>query len=83
MKNYKQAIFYFDKAFKENSKNHNALYQLAKLSDDYYKDKSIGYKQYLKYLDRFEDKDIVIKDFVKGRIKEIKKVYFLRGESLE
>lgn len=83
MKNDKQAIFYFDKSFKENSKNYKALYQLAKLSDDYYKDKSIGYKQYTKYLNRFEDKDIVMTNFVKKRIKEIKKEYFLRGETLE
>ena len=83
LKKTKQAIFYFDKSFKENRKNYKALYQLAKLSDDYYKDKKIAYNHYIKYLDRFEDKDITIKDFVKERIKEIKKVYFLRGESLE
>lgn len=83
LKKAKQALFYFDKAFKENIKNYKALYQLAKLSDDYYKDKKIAYKYYTKYLDRFIDKDLVITDFIKGRIKEIKMMYFMRGESLE
>lgn len=83
LKKAKQALFYFDKAFKENIKNYKALYQLAKLSDDYYKDKKIAYKYYTKYLDRFIDKDLVITDFIKGRIKEIKMMYFMRGETLE
>ena len=69
--------------FKENIKNYKALYQLAKLSDDYYKDKKIAYNHYIKYLDRFMDKDIVITDFIKGRIKDIKMMYFMRRESLE
>ncbi|MEO9570378.1 MAG: tetratricopeptide repeat protein [Polaribacter sp.] len=83
MKKPKEAIFYFDKAYQENSSNYKALYQVAKLSDDYYKDKSIGYKKYVRYLERFESIDKVITEFVKKRISEIKKDYFLRGEKLE
>lgn len=79
----KEAILNFEKAFKENYKNYKALYQIAKLSEDYYKDKKIAYKQYKKYVDRFEGKDKEITDFVKSRIKEIKKNYFLKGEILE
>ncbi|MEE9408968.1 MAG: tetratricopeptide repeat protein [Polaribacter sp.] len=79
----KLAIFNFDKAYKENYKNYKALFQLAKISDDYYKDKKIGYTHYLKYIERFESKDKVMTDFVKNRIKEIKKDYFLKGENLE
>ena len=79
----KLAIDNFDKAYKENYNNYKALYQLAKLSDDYYKDKKIGYKHYLKYLEKFEDKDKMISSFIETRIKEIRKTYFLKGENLE
>ena len=68
---------------KENRKNYKALYQLAKLSDDYYKDKKIAYKLYIKYIEAFYDKDEVITAFVKRRIKDIKKEYFIRGEILK
>jgi tetratricopeptide (TPR) repeat protein len=78
-----EAILYFNKAFKENYNNYKALYQLAKISDDYYKDKKIAYKHYLKYMNKFQDNDTVISSFVKRRIQEIKKAYFLKGEKLE
>jgi len=78
-----QAIDAFKEAYVENSRNYKALYQLAKLSDDYYKDKKIGYKLYIKYIETFYDKDDVIAAFVKQRIKDIKKDYFLRGETLD
>jgi hypothetical protein len=70
-------------SFLSNYKNYKALYPLAKLSEDNYKDKKIAYKHYLKYIDKFESKDVVITNFVKIRIKEIKKAYFLKGENLE
>ncbi|MCI2230169.1 hypothetical protein MC378_13405 [Polaribacter sp. MSW13] len=79
----KQAIDNFEKAFKENYNNYRALFQLAKLSDDYYKEKKIAYKHYVRYLDRFQDRDEVMTAFVKRRVKEIKKEYFLTEESLD
>lgn len=79
----KQAMNAFEKAYKENTRNYRALYQLAKLSDDYYKEKKIAYKLYIKYIESFYDTDEVISAFVKRRIQEIKKDYFLRGESLK
>ena len=34
-------------------------------------------------MDRFQDRDQIMTDFVKNRIKEIKTAYFLKGESLK
>ena len=79
----KDAIVNFEKAYKENYNNYKALFQLAKLSDDYYKDKKIAYKYYKKFIERFLDKDKEMTDFIKTRIKTLKKDYFLRGEKLE
>jgi tetratricopeptide (TPR) repeat protein len=79
----KQAINAFEEAFNENRRNYKALYQLAKLSDDYYKDKKIAYKHYVKYIETFYEKDLVIDAFVKRRIKDIKKEYFVKGETLK
>lgn len=78
-----QAINAFKKAFAENSRNYKALYQIAKLSDDYYKDKKIAYNEYKKYIETFYSKDEVISVFVERRIKEIKKEYFIAGETLD
>ncbi|QTD38624.1 tetratricopeptide repeat protein [Polaribacter batillariae] len=79
----KNALINFEKAYKENRKNYKALYQLAKISDDYYKDKKIAYRHYIKYMDHFQDKDTEITNFIKRRIAEIKKDYFLKGEKLD
>lgn len=79
----KQALKFFEKAFEENSRNYKALYQFAKLSDDYYKDKKIAYKLYNKYTENFYEKDKDMYNFAKRRIKEIKKAYFMKGESLK
>ncbi|MGK0448740.1 MAG: hypothetical protein ACJA2M_002541, partial [Polaribacter sp.] len=38
---------------------------------------------YIKYIETFYDTDEDIAAFVRSRIKEIKKEYFLRGESLK
>jgi tetratricopeptide (TPR) repeat protein len=79
----KRAMKAFEQAFKENRRNYRALYQLAKISDDYYKEKKIAYRHYIKYIETFYDTDEDIAAFVRSRIKEIKKEYFLRGESLK
>ena len=78
-----EAIKAFKEAYAENSRNYKALYQIAKLSDDYYKDKKIAYQEYKKYIETFYDRDEVISEFVERRIKEIKKEYFMAGETLD
>ena len=78
-----EAINAFKEAYAENRKNYKALYQIAKLSDDYYKDKKIAYNEYKKYMETFYNRDEVISVFVERRIKEIKKEYFLEGELLD
>ena len=78
-----EAIKAFKEACAENSRNYKALYQVAKLSDDYYKDKKIAYKEYKKYIENFYSRDEVISVFVERRIKEIKKEYFMAGETLD
>ncbi len=83
LKKPKQAINAYQNSFKENPRNYRALYQLAKLFDDYYKDKKIAYKHYIKYIETFYDVDEGMSAFVRNRIKEIKKEYFLRGETLK
>lgn len=79
----KEAMNAFEKAYQENTRNYRALYQFAKLSDDYYKEKKAAYKLYVKYIENFYDTDMVISNFVKRRIQEIKKDYFLKGETLD
>lgn len=79
----KQVLESYKKAVAENSKNNEALYLLAKQSDNYYKDKKIGYKLYTKYLNYFKGKDVTIDSFVSNRIKNIKKDFFLKGQTLE
>uniref|UniRef100_UPI003F6D95E4 tetratricopeptide repeat protein n=1 Tax=Polaribacter sp. TaxID=1920175 RepID=UPI003F6D95E4 len=86
--NYEQkkpavAIRYFKKAFEENPRNYKALFQQAKLSDGYYKDKKIAYKLYKHYKSRFFEKDKEMTDFVTNRITSIKKDYFMKGETLK
>ena len=83
LKKPKQAIKMFEKAHFENPRNYRALYQYAKLSDDYYKDKKIAYKLYIRYVESLYDKDEDITNYVKKRIAEIKKEYFMKGESLK
>lgn len=77
------AIHNFGKAYAENSKNYKALFQLAKLTDDYYEDKKMAYKLYLKYYKYHTNRDEGMANFVKGRIKDIKQEYFMKGENLE
>ncbi|QOD60440.1 tetratricopeptide repeat protein [Polaribacter haliotis] len=79
----KDALINFEKAYKENTRNYRALYQLAKISDDYYKEKKIAYRHYIKYMDNFQDKDADMTNFIKRRIAEIKNDYFMRGEKLD
>jgi tetratricopeptide (TPR) repeat protein len=79
----RDAMDSFENAYKENPRNYRALYQWAKLSDDFYKDKKTAYKLYVRYIDNFRDTDTVISDFVNRRIQDIKKEYFMKGETLD
>ena len=54
-----------------------------KRAEDYYKDKKIAYKLYIRYVESLYDKDEDITNYVKKRIAEIKKEYFMKGESLK
>jgi len=78
-----QAIAMFDKAYKEDRGNYKALYQKAKTTDDYYKEKKKAYRLYLQYELQFENMDKDLTAYAQRRIKEIKKEYFLKGEELK
>jgi len=83
MKLPKRTLEQYRKAVAENHKNFQALFLLAKFSEDYYKDKKIAYNLYEKYISSFEGKFKENDEFVKYRIKKIKKDYFLKGEILD
>ena len=78
-----QAILMFDKAYKEDRGNYKALYQKAKTTDDYYKEKKKAYRLYLQYVLHFEDMDKDLTAYAQRRIAEIKKEYFMKGEELK
>lgn len=74
----------FNQAFKENTKNDNAMFEWALASDHHYKDKTIGYNLYKQYLFPFANKtDSVKLAFVKSRMGAIKEKLFLEGIELD
>ena len=76
----KKAMEMFEKAYDENKNNDDALFEWALASDRYYKDKTIGYDRYKKYLKRFSHKNDSVKlDFIKSRMGAIKEKLFLKG----
>lgn len=79
----KKALAMYKKAYAENSRNLEVLFQLAKLSDDYYKDNKIAYKYYKEYVNKFYHKDSVKLNFAENRVKEIKKEFFMKGETID
>lgn len=79
----KMAMLAYENALRESSGNYRALFQLATLTENYYKDKKLAYRHYKRYLGKFEGKDEDITKHVELRLKEIKKFYFLKGEILE
>ena len=81
--NLKAAIENFEKSHKNNYKNYKALFELAVTSDAYYKDKKIALKHYKSYAEKFNSNDNMMTAFVEGRIKEIKKQYFIEGEIVD
>ncbi len=81
--NLKGALDNFEKAYQNNYKNYKALFELAVSSDIYYEDKKIALKYFQKYLDKFKGIDEKMTVYSEGRIKEIKKQYFLVGEIVD
>ena len=82
-KETKPAIRMFTKAYQENKNNHKALYQMATLSQIFYKDKKIAYKHFDNYVDRFQEKDSLLTNHAKEQLKIIKKYYFQKGVILD
>ena len=82
MEMIKEAIQMYEKAYEEGSRDHKLLFQLAKTSDDYFIEKKKPYKYYREYVFRFPRTDLDMTNYANKRIKEIKKQYFLKGESL-
>ncbi|WP_299710667.1 tetratricopeptide repeat protein [uncultured Tenacibaculum sp.] len=83
MKMPKDVLTSYKSAVEENPKNRKALFEYAKQTDNYYKDKKQGYKLYQRYKERFEGKDSITDIFVEARLKQIKKDYFFKGEEIE
>ena len=77
-KNYKKALDYLLKAYKENPKNTAIFFEWALLSDRYYKDKKIALKRYEKYLNLKRWKNEENEQFARERIKEIKTRLFMK-----
>jgi tetratricopeptide (TPR) repeat protein len=77
--NSKKAIQSFKKSIENNSKNYKSLFELALLSDSYYKDKKIAFELYDKFITRFEKKDVDMTLIANARLKEIKKDLFMNG----
>lgn len=82
-KELKLALDNFEKAFKNNSKNYKALFELAMASDIYYKDQKIALKYFEIFIKRYKNKDKVMTLYANERIKEIKKAFFIEGEIIE
>ncbi|MET2985986.1 tetratricopeptide repeat protein [Aureibaculum conchae] len=79
-KEVKKAIASFQKGFENNSRNYQLLFQIAMLSDDFYKDKKIALKHFEKYVEKFSTYDKKSTLYAKSRIKDIKKELFMKAE---
>jgi len=73
----KNAIIHFKKSFKNNRQNYLALFELAVMTDLYYKDKSIALKYYKEYLNFFKNVNATKSEYIKKRVKEITENLFL------
>ena len=82
-KEVKKAITSFQKGYENNQRNYQLLFQIAMLSDDYYKDKKIALNHYKKYIEKFSTYDEKSTLYAKSRIKEINKVLFMKGKEEE
>lgn len=78
--NAKSALENFKKS-SENKINYSALYQLATLSEHYYKDKNIALEHYKVYLNLFEHKSKQKTLFIKQQIRKITTDLFMQKTS--
>ncbi len=76
----KIAIDSFKKSLKEKTYNPDALYQLATLSESYYKDKKTALELYKKYLNMFEGHNKKRTLYIKQQIKKITTVLFMQED---
>jgi tetratricopeptide (TPR) repeat protein len=74
------AIKNFKEAYQNNRKNYKALFELAVMSDLYYKDKSIALIHYEDYQDRFNRINKENSVYVMKRIKDISESLFMEGK---
>jgi tetratricopeptide (TPR) repeat protein len=81
--NLKAAIDNFEKSYQNNYINYKALFELSVTSDIYYDDKKIALKKFQQFVAKFKSKDETMTAYAEGRIKEIKKQYFLKGEIVD
>lgn len=79
LKEVKKAIESFREGYQNNPRNYQLLFQIAMLSDSFYKDKKIVLKHYEKYVEKFSTYDEKSTLYAKSRIKEIKKALFMKG----
>ncbi len=77
------AIRAFEEGVEDNSQNQHILFQLAMLSETYYKDKKIALRHYENYIKRFENRDEQATKFAKQQIKAIKTTLFMEVEKSE
>ncbi len=76
----KKAIDFLKKSLQENRQNANALYEIATLTDNYYKDKTIALKYYNEYISRFEGYYPKRTSFVQQQISKIKTTLFMKSK---
>jgi len=78
-----KAIDDFKKSYQNNSNNHYALFQLAMVCDDFYKDKTIALKHFENYMKRFDARDKEMTAYATKRLREMKKEFFMEGVIIE
>lgn len=79
----KIALESFKEAYRYNSNNYKALFEVATISDTYYEDKKIALQNYDRFVKRFEDRDSEMTSYAKNRIKEINRELFIKADSIE
>lgn len=80
-KKYEEALKYLKKGYQNNKRNHLILFDLAMVSDQYYKDKKIALKYFEDYVFYFEKVNEEKTAYAKSKIKEIKKDLFINASS--
>lgn len=81
MGNYEQSIQAYRLAY-ESSKDKTLIYHLARNYDQYYEDKEIALKHYIKYVSTQDTANRLYYDYSKRRIEELKtEVHFNRANS--